>query len=280
MPILLVEKRFMIFLAIIACAYGLNLWLLGAIRTVDVAPSDPTDINGLGALAPLGEERGSDDTEDDDRSAEELVERRNRLEQDKQAARNRVERLQQRLTALVSSLDELKAAEKTWEEAWAALKSANTRKTRFSESMTQDYLALQRRRELISLNADILSERHILFDIVLRQFNDGDLGVPLEELTPLVDELNDNVEDLDRTYREITRQTERLAKRSQSGGTHGGPLADAVVCIASAEVAPKLDSLCAERQAEIAAECEQLRCCRFDGHSNCLILCLLTRIRG
>jgi len=255
--ILLREKRFIIFLVVIACAYGLNLWLLGAIRTIDVGPADPADIKGLGALAPLGEDKGSDDTEDDDRDAEELAEQRNRLEQDKQVVRSRVERLQQRLTALASSLDELRPTEKTWEEAWAALKSADTRGARFTESMAQDYLALRQRRDSISLDADVLSERHLLLDAVLRQFNDGGVGVPLEELTPLVGELNDNVEDLDRTYREITRQTERLAKRSQGGGSHGDPLNDAVARIASAEVAPKLESLCAERADALVAECNR-----------------------
>jgi len=251
------EKRFAIFLAVIGCAFVLNLWLLGEIRSVDVAPSEPTDTKGLGALASFGEDKGSDDTEDDDRDAEELAEQRNRLEQDKQAVRSRVERLQQRLTALASSLDELRPTEKTWEEAWAALKSADTRGAKFTESMAQDYLALRQRRDSISLDAAVLSGRHVLLDTVLRQFNDGDMGVPLEELTPLVGELNDNVEDLARTYREIARQTERLAKRSQSGGSHGNPLNDAVASIASAEVAPKLDSLCAEREDALAAECDR-----------------------
>ncbi len=257
MTILLREKRFMIFLAIIGCAFGLNLWLLGAIRTVDVEPPDPADIKGRGALASLGEDKGSDDTKDDDLVAEELAEQRNQLEQDKQAVRNRVERLQQRLTALASSLTELKAAEKIWEEAWTSLKSADTRGAKFTESMAQDYVALHRRRESISLHAHVLSERHLLLDAMLRRFKVGDMGVPLEELTPLVGGLNDNVEDLDRTYREITRQTERLAKRSQSGGSHGDPLNHAVARIASAEIAPELESLCSEREDALAAECSR-----------------------
>ncbi len=255
MTVLLRERRFIVFLSIITLAFGMNLWLLRAIRSVDVAPSNATDSSVLGALASQGEGGGSDDSEHDDRSAEQLAQRRNRLELDKRAARNRRERVQQRLTALASRLHELEVVETMWEEAWTQLTSADTRDARFSESMTQDYLALRQRRESISLDADVLSQRHVLLATVLRQFNDGNVGVLLEELTPLVGELNNNVEDLARTYREITRQTERLAERSRGGGAHGGPLNNAVANIASAEVAPKLDSLCAERDEALAAEC-------------------------
>ena len=245
-------------IAVIVCLFFLSWWLLDHIRMIGIPSpefagvkeddaSNPDDNAGDDGLAAKGRTQ----------QVEELSERRERLEQGREDARNQVERLKRRLAALTPKLDELRSFENTLDSAWNTLESADQEGTRFTESIVQDYLALRRQRKSVVLDARVLSERSNMLDAILRQFSGEDIGTASEKLTPLVSKLENDVEGLTRTHREAARQVERLTERARSRGSHGGTLSDAVANIESSEVAPELVKLCTERETENTAECDR-----------------------
>ena len=268
MAVLLRARRFVVLVAALACAFLLYLWVLHAIQTAGVPSSRPGIEPRGGDVSDgllVGEDLDTDaekaavlTAEQREREGDILAERRERLEREKQDARNCLDQLRRRLAAVASDLEELRAVENAVDTAWNVLVSDDQNGARFNEAMADDYLGLYQQRESFRFGVDALSERRNLLDSLLRHFGGEEIGITCENLTPTVDELEANAATLFREYGELTRRAERLAERARSGSSQGETLAVTVARIEAIKVAPELDGLCSEREDALAAECDDL----------------------